>query len=556
MAKAKPILRGKAGRVTFWIPVLSVLAALLVVWGCTDSDTEFPPDDNPGSQIGHKKSKSFTTNSDFDLGTLSSVEHDTVPNQLQLPLASIRTFPTMWIANSGEDSVSRWDVDLNQETAKYHTWFGPLSDHSAWSGPAPSRTAVDLNGNCYVANRHFDGLPADVIKIFEEDWVDRNGNGVLDTSHDANGDGIISPSEMLQMTDSNGNNRIDPDEITDERIAWIATVGPAGGLGRSLAIDLDGNIWLGLYNSRAYYKLSGADGTVLEGPVNVSPNTPYGSLVDRYGVLWGASLGTTLLRLDTYTLDMQVFDHSAYGSDYGIALGYDGSGCTHVYQASSSGYTYIEYDSCAGTFSTPAQLQYPVLGIATDTNGNIVASNYSTGAVSKFAPDGSLIWSAPAQVSSEARGTQVDKNNDVWVIYRDADKLAKYAGDDGSPLGVFNSGREPYTYSDATGIGYLTSAGLVGSWTVVFDSEAQDAPWGVVSWHSSEPTGTSITVKARSSNNGTTWSAWETAQNNVELSSTPPGRFLQVQAAFRRDSGDVTPILYDLTIESLRINRP
>jgi len=555
MGQAKPMRRGTGGRATSWIPLLSVLAAVLVAWGCTDSDTEFPPDDKPGTQIGHNKSITYTADSDFDLGTLSSVEYDTVHNQLQLPIASIQTFPTMWIANSGEDSVSRWDVDLNQETAKYHTWFGPLSDHSAWSGPAPSRTAVDLNGNCYVANRHFDGLPADVIKIYEQDWVDRNGNGVLDTSHDANGDGVISPSEMLQMTDSNGNNRIDPDEITDERIAWVATVGPAGGLGRSLAIDLEGNIWLGLYNSQVYYKLSGEDGSVLEGPVNVSPNTPYGSLVDRYGVLWGASLGGTLLRLDTSTLDVQVLNHG-FGTDYGIALGYDASGCTRVYQASYSGYTYIEYDSCAGTFSTPAEVQYGVLGIATDTNGNIAASNYGTGEVSKFAPDGSLIWSAPAQVSSEARGTQVDRNNDVWVIYRDADKLAKYSGEDGSPLGVFNTGREPYTYSDATGIGYLMSAGLVGSWNVVFDSETEDAPWGVVSWHASEPAGTSITVKARSSNDGTTWSAWETAQNNIELATTPPGRFLQVQAAFRRDSGDITPILYDLKVETLRINRP
>jgi len=494
-------------------------------------------------------SKTYTLDADFDEGTLAGVEYETVPDQLQLS-DEITTYPVMWIANAGEDTVSKWDTNTNKELARYHTWFGPPGNHDAWSGASPSRTCVDVEGNCYVANRHFDNKPADVIKILANDWIDRNSNGLMDTSFDADNDGSISPSEMLPMSDINANGKIDDDEINDERIAWVVSVGPNNGLGRSLAIDMNGNIWLGLYNTQVYYKLDSDDGSVIGGPVSVNPNGhhPYGALVDKYGILWGASLGSTLLKLDTNNLNVTVYDHSTHGSDYGIALGYDGNDNTHVYQASLDGNTYIEYDSSAGTFSTPAASKYGCMGIATDSDGNILASNV-TGGVTKFAQNGTVIWSAPHQVPSEARGTVVDSNNDVWIIHRITSQLSKFNGSDGTHLGVFNSGLYPYTYSDATGLGLRSSIGAFGTWTVIFDSEEVDMPWGTVSWNSNEPGGTSVTVKVRSSNDGSTWSPWETATNGVALNSTPDDRYLQIETTLKITSGDVSPILYDLTVE-------
>jgi len=498
-----------------------------------------------------EQSRTYTLDGDFDEGTLVGVEHETVHDQLQLNTIAT-TYPIMWVANSGEDSLSKWDTDTNIELARYYTWFGALSNHDAWSGPAPSRTCVDVDGNCYVANRHFDSKPADVIKILADDWIDRNGNGVMDTSYDANNDGTITPDEMLPMTDTNSNGVIDDDEIQDERIAWAVSVGPDDGVGRSLAIDMNGNIWLGLCTTQDYYKLSSVDGSILSGPIDVSPNRPYGALVDKHGILWGASISTTLLELDTNSGTLvAVHDHSEYGRDYGIALGYDDEDNTQVYQASYLGYnTYIKYDSSDGTFSIPAESpQYQCLGIATDSSGNIFASNGIEGGVKKFAPDGSVIWSAPAQVSSEARGTVVDSNGNVWVIHRAVSKLSKFRGTDGASLGVFDTGLYPYTYSDATGSSFRSAIGLFGTWTVIFNSEGADMPWGTVSWNSSEPTGTSVTVEVRSSNDQTTWSAWETASNGVALSSTPDGRYLQIETTLQITSGDVSPILYDLRVE-------
>jgi streptogramin lyase len=316
-----------------------------------------------------------------------------------------------------------------------------------------------------------------------------------------------------------------------------------------LAIDGNGDIWVGLYNLGQYYKISGSDGSVLAGPISVSPNTPYGALVDGDGILWGASLSDNLLRLDTNTLDVQVFNHAQWGYNYGIALGEDDLGNTQVYLGAYSGQTYIQYDSATGTFSTPAASSYSVLGIATDSVGNIIAGNRDTGAVTKFAPDGSVIWSSPSQGPTTSRGTIVDSNDDVWLIHLDNSRLAKFQGSDGAPLGLRSTGQYPYTYSDATGLG-LRTAFPTGTWTVVFDGGTDNFSWAgsVVTWNSSEPEGTTVTVRVRSSNDQASWSNWEDLMNGASFVTTPLGRYLQIEVTLRLNDGEVSPILYDLSV--------
>ena len=105
--------------------------------------------------------KTYTLNADFALGILDGVNYTAVANQLQLN-AEGTTFPIAWIANAGEDTVSKFDTNVNKEVARYRTWFGPAGQagyfnhlNNAYGGAAPSRTAVDINGNAYVLNRHF-----------------------------------------------------------------------------------------------------------------------------------------------------------------------------------------------------------------------------------------------------------------------------------------------------------------------------------------------------------------------------------------------------------------
>jgi hypothetical protein len=50
-----------------------------------------------------------------------------------------------------------------------------------------------------------------------------------------------------------------------------------------------------------------------------------------------------------------------------------------------------------------------------------------------------------------------------------------------------------------------------------------------------------------------TWSTWETAENGDRLTSTPIGRYLEIQAVLQRTASDVTPVLQSLSVGTLPI---
>ncbi len=505
--------------------------------------------------------KVYTVDADFDLGTLDGVNHD-APGNNQLQLNRIgTTFPVLWIANAGEDTLSRIDTNLNKETARYRTGFGPAgqaghSSHlgNAYAGPAPSRTAVDINGNAYVLNRHFDGKSAVLIKILAEGGIDRNGNTVIDTSSDLDNNGVINGAEIKPLADTNGNGYIDANEIQDERIAWAVRVPDGvtapfvnGRLGRSLCIAPDGNLWVGLFDSRAYYKVSSSNGATLSGP-HAFPVTPYGCLVDSAGILWSADLGNSLGRLDTSNpSNVTSFNFSM--SNYGIAIGNN-----RVYLATyggANGKPFARFNPGTNTFDTPAASNYGALGIAVDGSGNIIAGNYSSGGVTKFDSSGAVLWSRPNQGGTgEVRGVAIDANNDVWLIHRTTANVSKFRGSDGTPLGVFPVGDQPYTYSDAAGFAIRNSTNNTGTWTAVLDGSSNGLAWGTLQWNDLVPAGASVQVQVRTADTvlGLPLVAYAPVAKNVAFSAT--GRFLQVQVRFNANTAGESPLLYDLTVQS------
>jgi hypothetical protein len=89
----------------------------------------------------------------------------------------------------------------------------------------------------------------------------------------------------------------------------------------------------------------------------------------------------------------------------------------------------------------------------------------------------------------------------------------------------------------------------IGNWTVIHDSGEDDTPWETISWTSEEPEGTLIKVEARSSHNGSIWSAWETVENGVPLTETPEGRYVEIRVTLQSFTGEQSPFLYDLTVK-------
>ncbi|MGA9520689.1 MAG: hypothetical protein WBV82_04445, partial [Myxococcaceae bacterium] len=279
-------------------------------------------------------------------------------------------FHFAWVANSNAGTVSKYDTKTAKEVGRYHSvipidGLGVAVDVAGNRGNSPSRTAVDLYGDVWVANRA-PGIVGSVTKIAndESSCIDRNGNGKIDTSRDLNGDGAIDTNpasgEFIRPTDW-----ADPKQY-DECILFSTPVGSGGGIkARALAISLGiegsaGEVWVGLNSTNEAVKLRATDGKQI--PVNAGGAMsvpigfgPYGAAIDRQQRLWMVSdnLGSARLALiDTIngTLVTNSLTNTVGSGAYGIAI----DGKDRVWLGGwSAGPVAARYDHGQGKAATP-----------------------------------------------------------------------------------------------------------------------------------------------------------------------------------------------------------
>jgi streptogramin lyase len=201
----------------------------------------------------------------------------------ELTLARVeQTFPTVWVANSAEGTLSRIDAERAIETARYST-----------GGAEPSRVAVDWAGDVWVTNRAF-GEVSSVVKIA----------GSLERCVDRDGDG---PETSTGPTDVRG--------LADECVLLHVPVGGPGGVARALAIDGDrgldgisgGDAWVGLHDEEAVVELDGLTGEVLR-RIELPGFQPYSETFDRWGTLWMISRDGYLARIDPRTSEATLLE--------------------------------------------------------------------------------------------------------------------------------------------------------------------------------------------------------------------------------------------------------
>lgn len=379
--------------------------------------------------------------------------------------ATVETKPYLWISNAGEDTVSKIATDVNKEVARYSVafWAGGiggngagLPNHDAWSGPAPSRSGVDTDGNAYIANRGFSRV-AEVVKILSTGCIDRNNNGVCDTSTDLNGSGTISTSEMYPVVDTNANGIVEDSEIRDERVAYIRQVGGYDEVARALTIDKEGFVWVGMFNTQRVYKVNPANGATVVGPISIGAS-PYGAMVDSQNRLFTSSLGGGTQKRFSVT---NPTSQSAYtvSSGYGGAIGKDTAGKEWLaFSYGNNGFQLLDPETLASTYPVPSG--YAPNGLSFTADGYIVigAALNARGAT-KLRVDGTVIWQRAVNAAcpvGDQRGAVVDSQGSVWIVARDTNRVCKFLAD-GTNDAVVLVGDEPYTYSDATGIGTLIS---------------------------------------------------------------------------------------------------
>jgi len=476
----------------------------------------------------------------------------------------------MWLADSSaNDMVSKFDMKTGREVARYHSaipltckdnqrpennnctpfTIGSVRHH-------PSRTAIDGDGNAWVANRGFGGLSS-VTKIAGEErfCVDRNGNGRIDTSRDLNDNGGIEPSEVLARGE-------------DECVLFTTPVCTSGfdhqnnGLAgaRALAIDGSGDVWVGCYDEKAAYQLDSKNGRIKRGPIALGMQ-PYGAIVDGKQNLWLSGYPTAVVQgVNTRTgevLSMEPITGQAQSiavtlsgcSAYGLAV--DQANRVWLAGINQAGAVACAYDHYAAggprwrrCALNPGDFNY-ARGIAVDLEDNIYLSSNGSGTIMRFkwndAADACSVVpiagknSAKLGIGNRLLGIGFDLQGNPWTVAMGT-QAARVDLTTGEILKTMLApGYQPeyYTYSDFTGHHQRRFLPPRGTYQQVVEGCSDASSWKSIAWERQLPEGTRLSLYVRVAD---TREGLATAVRHgpfeaspVDLSGIPPSTLIQLE---------------------------
>jgi hypothetical protein len=513
-------------------------------------------------------------------------------------------FYFMWIANNDHNWVSKFDTRTGKEVGRY--WS--VINRDCYSAPGmpkgqpcpgarpnglrgdngnnPSRTALDLNGDVWIANRAI-GIQGSVTKIAnaQQDCIDRNGNGKIDTSTDLNADGEITGAEMITPTDWD-----DPLQY-DECVLFSTPLGTnaAGDVAiRALAVSIgdiesnNGFIWAGNYHDKQFHKLDALSGQPLAvnstGAMTIDLSWGmYGAIVDSKGRLWAVYPGAAwLARIDTVTgtlvSDMVKPPAGLVCGSY--ALGIDGKDRVWL-PGLSAGAVACRYDPATDTWTSfsfataMSQINTPFgsgRGIAADDKGNIYMSAYllngalasqlirfdaETGVVKKYG-NFDFIDATDANTSNSI-GVGIDGDGQPWINNSSGNAMRI----DNITGGITRTKQQPgglYTYSDFTGYQLRKFTAPRGTYYKDFKGCATDSEWRKVIWDADVPPNTQVQVYVRVANTAADlpmamrYGPFTTSPADLAAANVPKGLYFRVEFVLSSSDGKATPVLKSFRI--------
>ena len=476
---------------------------------------------NVGVSFATPAEKTYTLTDEFDQGTVINV----VTDNDELKLDDTTTpLNIIWVAVSTKGTIVKIDTKTGDVLGEYRT--APEGEPLD-----PSRTTVDKNGSVWVSNR----AGHSVTRVCTPEsglWVDRNGNGLCDTSTGLN----------------NIRNWPGADATTaeDECIINYVLVDSWGT--RHISVDSNNDVWVSGTGSRVFNKIDGDTGAILrtEGPFGAGG---YGGLIDANNVIWSETSGS-LLRWDTTgaTTPQILNDHSG-----GYGLGIDSNG--YIWDSGLGSGTICKYapnGTCVGTY---AQGDANAQGCCAGLDDDIwVAHSLYSSSIGHLKNDGTFVGNV--DVPAGPTGVAVDADGFIWATCyygRVAVKIDPNAGPIGAdgvtPVGAVvdqtvDLGGNLYNYSDMTG-STLQGAPNMGSWSVVYDSGELGAEWGYLEWNSNSDGEINATIA--SSDDGVTFGSGIAVANGDKFDLT--GQFLKITINLTRGDDGSTPVLYDLTVK-------
>ena len=527
--------------------------------------------------------RTYSLDADFDSGALVAVDHDP-PNSDQLQLSrGTQSDPFIWIANEFQGMATKLNVDSGAIVAHYPSALTSayvLPDNLAGQGAIPvpfsrnhrpSRTTVDLNGDMFLVNRAHEipGVQGSVSKIagHVSRCVDRNNNGVIDTQTGA------------------AKVRVD-----DECVVWTAKVGRPGDIPRGVAIDPENQVWVATYFNATLHKFDNTTGALLDvidldqetgAPPNF--NRVYGLASDRHGLLYTSSASEgpvkPVLKVDPRAPAGQRVVGSLTGNfaggPYGIAVDANGIAWYGHFNfdsqppAVNGGAFRADFDQGrlevrgAGTSHCGGLTR----GIAIDAAGDIWLTCPNQFRVFVLDPNGTPKANYSFVGLRGLIGVAVDYKGRIWAIDHGANRALRIHP--GVSYNQYPAGRtsfqqfggsypistqpNPYSYSDMTGFQLRQFVLNEGTWNVVHDAGRIGTLWGTVLWNQepqgSVPPGTELRVEVRAAEIETDLAdrEFETVANGAPFTGLT-GRYLEVQVTFKINSGNVSPVLSDLTV--------
>jgi hypothetical protein len=352
-------------------------------------------------------------------------------------------FSYIWVANSGESTISKVNTVTLEEEGRYRT--------RPDSAGSPSRTSVNLSGDVAVANRN--GGVTKVIALPENCDEMNNGQAGLQTSQ-----GKLDVLAWGQ----------------DDCTAWYAPVNPAYTSQRPLAWTSgvlnpntceveDQFVWstastANQAGSLNVMRLDGVDGSIDEEfPIpEISPGYfgGYGGAVNSENDYWFITYDSPrkLVQVDFENLDYQVWDVPQSVCSYGFAV-------------DSLDRPWIGAFCDGSAMFDPETEQWTILtgilgyGLQEDANKTMWLGTYSPPGVRAINIETMEVGKWIQLPTNSARGVSVDFYGYVWFV--DMQTSAWKIDTEAETWESYSGLNSPYTYSDMTGWGLnLASGGI------------------------------------------------------------------------------------------------
>lgn len=360
-------------------------------------------------------------------------------------------FSFIWIANSPAGTVSKIDTRTGVEVARYAT--GPAEQAE------PSRTSVNLYGDVAVSNRgSMAGGIGGTTKIAArvEDCVDKNGNGMIETS---NGPANVLPWGSDECVIWNLAIPSDVYQHGPRPTAWEGKV-------QNGCAAPDPRLWMGWYdyaaNTGRFHRVDGSTGMILD-TVDVPgwnglDYGPYGGAVNKDGDFFvvGWQMGP-LVRIDGETLQVDRWAFPTPPQDqswsYGMAL--DQYGNPWIASAGAA----ANFDVASQTWNFVHTGNQSMRGVMVDKEDR---AWYAVDASSTFGCGVGLVDVTTKTVLAPAItlpgcsvpvGISIDVDGYVWVVDQGANAAFKVDPETYQVELVVSGLTAPYTYSDMTGAG-------------------------------------------------------------------------------------------------------